>query len=499
MKNKYSLAIILMLASFVLVTMLVSADDAEKPAPYPTAEEYAEAEADWVTLAEVDRDEPEACTGSTENLLRNPSFEGNYGDYVPSPAIPDCPWGVCFSAQMADDWKPYWQSHNNDVDEGWEMLMPEYKPATSDFTNPVRVHSGARAQQLFTFYGTHRAGIYQQVYNVEAGQNYCLSVWGHSWSSYNDTPYTDLSNHGFLNQKIGVDPQGGRDFNSGNIEWTHATTQYDEYGLFKIEVTAQSDTLTVFFNSQPLWAAKHNDVYWDDAVLVKTGAAVPPVMTVNPTSLAYTAETAVPVQTSAEVAIVIENNRKQLSYTAQVVNSSAFEPTLNIVGETLTVGVDSTGLAAGTHQATIEVVASDSTIDGGKQYITVQIIVAQSDPEVSLFSNRHLFLMDDDAIVAIEDSVVVSLLNTEQLVDASWTATVDTARSDFNPALTTSWGHDGDVFALSFDPSGFALGTYTAWITVRGNDSSFVNTEEFAFVIVISEEIYTVYNPVVEK
>ncbi|HFC11219.1 MAG TPA: hypothetical protein ENJ56_00140, partial [Anaerolineae bacterium] len=386
MKNKPLMIVLLMVVSFLLVSVLVSADEDEKPAPYPTKAEYAEAEADWVTLAEASRDEPEECTGATDNLLSNPSFEGNYSDFVPDPPIPDCPWGVCFSAQMADGWTPYWQSHNNDVDEGWEMLMPEYKPATSDFTDPVRVHSGGRAQQLFTFYATHRAGVYQQVYNVEAGQNYCLSVWGQAWSSYDDTPYTDPANHGFLNQKIGIDPFGGRDFNSGNIEWTAATTQYDEYGLFKIEVTAQSDTLTVFFNSQPSWAAKHNDVYWDDAVLVQAGVPLPPVMTVSPKWLAYTAETAVPVQTSAEVSVVIENNRDNLWYTAQLVNTSAFSPTLTISGETLTLGIDSTGLAAGIHQATIEVAASDPTIEGGRQYITVQIDVAQSDPEVRLFS-----------------------------------------------------------------------------------------------------------------
>ena len=253
--KKYSL--VLLLALSVVATYFVAADEVPSvpPMPDPDSAEYAEASATILSLATVNNpdDEPQECTGSTPNLLNNPSFEGHYSDFVPNPPIPDCPWGVCFSAQMAPGWTPYWQSHNDAVDEGWEMLMPEYKAATADFTNPPRVRSGQFAQQLFTFYATHRAGIYQQVYNVTPGQTYCLSVWGHSWSSHDDGTFTDPANHGFLNQRIGIDPYGGNAWSSSNIVWTPPVTQYDEYGLFKLEVEAQSNTLTVFFNSQPLW------------------------------------------------------------------------------------------------------------------------------------------------------------------------------------------------------------------------------------------------------
>lgn len=505
MKRKYGLVVVLLLLSYSLVTLFVSAmdDEANIPIPpRPTEEEYAEAEANALMAAsqlQSDEDEPLECTGATENLLANPGFEGSYSDYVPNPAIPDCPWGVCFSAQMADNWTPYWQSHNSAVDEGWEMLMPEYKPATTDFTDPPRVRSGARAQQWFTFYATHRAGIYQQVYNVEPGKSYCLSVWGHAWSAYNDSAYTDLSNHNFLNQKIGVDPYGGKDFNSSNIVWTPPRTQYDEYGLFKIEVEAQSDTMTVFFNSQPQWAAKHNDVYWDDAILVQAGEPEPPRMTVSPTWMAFSAETDNPIQTSEVVEVIIENNRDNLYYDAQLVGNYSFTPTISIIGENMTVSLDSEGLPAGSHRATIEIYASDDSIDGGRQYVTIQLDVEQSDPLVEVMSSGFGFIMDDDQLSVEGGSVVVNLINTQQIVDPAWSATLDITRSEFAPTLLTTWGRSGDLLEFEVDATGYAPGTYRAYVDVRGNDAMFANVETLPIVLIVAEEVSNVYVPVVNR
>ena len=103
----------------------------------------------------------QGCSAGT-NLLANPSFEGQYSSFMPPNGHPDCPAGICTTAQMAPNWSPWWLSHNPS-DPGHIIRMPEYKPASSIFTNPPRVRTGDSAQQFFTFFSTHRAGLMQQV------------------------------------------------------------------------------------------------------------------------------------------------------------------------------------------------------------------------------------------------------------------------------------------------------------------------------------------------
>lgn len=206
------------------------------------------------------------------NLLVNPSFEGQYSAYIPSNGHPDCPAGICNTAQMAPDWVPWWRSHNP-ADPDWIIRMPEWKPADPQFTNPPRVRTGEAAQQYFTFFSTHEAGFYQQV-AVTAGESYCFSIWGHSWSADDDDDAYSGPDDGILLQKIGIDPTGGTDWQSANIVWSEARTQYDEYGLFEVVAEAQANTITVYVYSQPAFAVKHNDVYWDDAALQATTPAV---------------------------------------------------------------------------------------------------------------------------------------------------------------------------------------------------------------------------------
>lgn len=204
-----------------------------------------------------------------ENLLVNPSFEGPYSDYVPNPPIPDCASGVCTTAQMAAGWWPWWVSQVSG-DPDWKNRMPEYKPAEAPFTN--RVHSGARAQQYFTFHGTHTAGLWQRV-NVPANARLQFSIWGHAWSAADDEP---LSNYPTpVNMRIGIDPTGGTNPFSPNIVWSGTANAYDFYVLFSVEAQAQGDAVTVFTYSAPVEARKHNDVYWDDASLTVIGAGVP--------------------------------------------------------------------------------------------------------------------------------------------------------------------------------------------------------------------------------
>jgi hypothetical protein len=190
---------------------------------------------------------------------------------------------------MADGWTPYWLSPH-DTDDN-DIHNPEYKPAEVG-QDPPRTHDGNRAQQYFTSYSTHEAGFYQQV-AVTPGQVYCFGIWGHAWSSDQDDPrFTEND----LEQKIGIDPGGGTDWQSQDIIWGGAKRYFYElgdvngYGPFTLAVRAEASQLTVFTWSRPVWPVKHNDVYWDDAILLR--APVEPAMSLSRQGIAIVEQTA---------------------------------------------------------------------------------------------------------------------------------------------------------------------------------------------------------------
>ena len=251
------------LATLFAALIITAVARAGEPAPQPGVPLPGDVQAPEINDGE--------CLGA--NLLSNPSFEGNYSAYVPPNGNPDCPSGTCGTAQMASSWTPFWYSGIPTADAGTLTNMPEYKPAEAWFVDPARVRSGERAQQYFTFYKVHNAGIYQQV-AVTPGVSYCFSVWGHSWSANDDDDAYSGPFHGQLNQYVGIDPYGGTDPNGGSVVWGPPRYQYDTYAAFQVGAVAQASTLTVFMRSDAFYAVKHNDVYWDDAALTTMSFAV---------------------------------------------------------------------------------------------------------------------------------------------------------------------------------------------------------------------------------
>jgi hypothetical protein len=290
------------------------------------------------------------------NLLTNPSFEGEYKPYDPPIPHPDCNYVICQTANMADGWTPWWiKSRPTDVN-------PEYKPALSSFVDPVRVMDGDRAQQYFSFESTHEAGIYQRV-PVNNGTNYCFSIWGHAWSANDDENAYSGPEHGWLDQKVGVDPTGGTDPQSANIIWGPPRLQYDEYGTFTIGAAAQADYLTVFTYSKPIWSAKHNDAYWDDAML--TPVAVDGELSTTPfESLNFESYLSNPEIMTKTLTINLSVDPCLTTWKAIVEPSGSFTPTIlsnhNYSGAQVTVSVNSSGYLPGTHSAAVKFEANFS-------------------------------------------------------------------------------------------------------------------------------------------
>lgn len=218
---------------------------------------------------------PAPAQAQGENLLVNPGFEGPFSQFIPQTAEQKaaCSAGVCTTANLAAGWNPWWVNQTAG-DPDWKNRMPEYKPAEMPYAD--RIHGGARAQQYFTFGGTHVAGLWQQA-AVPANARVRFSIWGMAWSTgaswdgpNSDVPYS--AEPTVMNIRIGIDPTGGTNPFSPNIIWSPVVDTYDSYYQHSIEAQAQGTTVTVFTYSAPVEQRKHNDVYWDDAALTVLGA-----------------------------------------------------------------------------------------------------------------------------------------------------------------------------------------------------------------------------------
>lgn len=294
------------------------------------------------------------------NLLFNPSFESyhDYSAYVPPGGHPDCPSGVCDTAQMAPGWLPYWRSHN-DQDDPWIIRNPEYKPADPQWTDPRRVRTGTTAQAYFTFESNHEAGFYQQV-SVNPGSSYCFSVWGHSWSANGDEDaYTDPPpNNGNFRQRVGIDPAGNTDWQSSTIVWGPARIQPDFFEPIVVTATAHAATITAYAYSFPEWAAKHNDAYWDDANLRQIEPVLPEgeLLLVVPPGSAYTVTKTINTNWLCD---------PETSWEVELDSYGTFSPTLSAnsgtTGTSLSITLDSDGLSAGTHETMLYFTSPDTS------------------------------------------------------------------------------------------------------------------------------------------
>ena len=190
------------------------------------------------------------------NLLQNGDFEGAFQPFEANSAI-----------MTAAGWTPWW-IYQDTADPDWRNRTPVFEQATAS----DRVHAGGSAQQYSTTFGTHTAGIYQQVSGRTPGEQLHFSVWAYVWSSNYDEACCSVDN-GFVDLRVGIDPSGGTYPFASNVVWSPLEQHYDSWGELTVDAVAAADTVTVFFYSAPLYPVKHNNIYIDDAQLTVTGQA----------------------------------------------------------------------------------------------------------------------------------------------------------------------------------------------------------------------------------
>ncbi len=213
------------------------------------------------------------CPG---NIALNPGFEEGFSERGAG------------EVTVANGWHPFYQDGPR-VEEGF-FKRPEYKGEDASRFGTRRVHSGNWSQKWFTTYGTHNAGILQQM-SVPAGSMVTASVWAQSWSSDSDDITRSEGNYRLY---IGIDPTGGTDFASGNVVWSAPNLTTDQWVQLSVQARAQGGTITVFLRGEPEFRNKHNDAYFDDVCVTY---AAPPTATPQPTNTPGPTNTPAPTDT----------------------------------------------------------------------------------------------------------------------------------------------------------------------------------------------------------
>ncbi len=192
-----------------------------------------------------------ACPAPGQNLLLNPSFEGDYK-----------PFGAFTELNHAPNWFPWWQ-------DGQNNLRPEFKPAEASIA-PNRVHSGSRAQQYFKSFGQFKSGMYQPVLNITPGTRLQFSIYGQAWSCENNDlcPGGTSVNPANMLMRVGLDPTGNTDWSADTVVWSPYFNPLDQWQIACVEAVADAEKVTVYVWASPDGPRQNQDVYWDDGSLV---------------------------------------------------------------------------------------------------------------------------------------------------------------------------------------------------------------------------------------
>jgi len=258
---------------------------------------------------------PLTVRAQTGQQLFNEGFETGYVN------DPYCKAGDC---KVPQGWG-VWFIPRTENDPPGVNAQPKYDSTSSP---PTHVKSGQFAERIWTDNATHTGGIYRVVKDVQVGAKLRFSAWGQVWSTNDESPISARPSHD-IRLKIGVDPLGGNNGNAsplnGQVVWSTEQSPTDAYTQFTIEVEAKSPTIIVYTYATMKDNVRHNEVYWDDAVLEYI--APPPTATPAPSPAPVTGAQTTPAQSPVSAAAPI-------SPTAAPVQSAAVTYTIKS-GDTL--------------------------------------------------------------------------------------------------------------------------------------------------------------------
>lgn len=174
-------------------------------------------------------------------------------------AKPFQPYRNNSSHVTALSWAPWWLASGQDAAD-WQNREPVFGSVTID---------GRLTQQLATPYGTHVAGLYQQVPSVP-GNSYEFSAEGQAWSSEDPAPATQLEASD-VHMQVGIDPTGGLDPNSPLIVWSDRAEPLCRWETLRVQCNAEANIVTVYVKSAPTLPKRQQTIFWRQAQLRPIG------------------------------------------------------------------------------------------------------------------------------------------------------------------------------------------------------------------------------------
>jgi len=184
------------------------------------------------------------------NLLQNPSFEGSLSG--------DWQWQFWYyeAMVMKDD-------NKKEPDLDRSFFAPVFLPSESKWdqeSNGAVGTAGAVSNQAWT---KSRGGFYQTV-DIAPGTCVRFSVWVNEFCQTDDGSICPVL------LRAGIDPNGGTNWASNNVQWVQTTISdraYAHLTLLPVSV-GQGGKVTVFTWGEPFYPAHYNAAYFDEASLV---------------------------------------------------------------------------------------------------------------------------------------------------------------------------------------------------------------------------------------
>ena len=232
---------------------------------------------------------PATAFSQDATVLMQEDFEGAFAN------DPNCQDGKC---NVPQGWRVWFIPHRDTDPQG-----VNYPPEFGQSNTPNRAKSGAAAQRLFTENRTFTAGLYRVITNVKVGSKLRLSMWGQSWSTNDNSPISARPSTD-IKLKIGIDPGAEGDtqpspFN-GRVVWSPEQDAKDAYAQFSVEAEAKSSTIIVWTYATMKDVVRHNEVFWDDALV----EVVVPAPTATPDASSAAAAVAEVVTPTVEATVV---------------------------------------------------------------------------------------------------------------------------------------------------------------------------------------------------
>ncbi|HVO70924.1 MAG TPA: LysM domain-containing protein [Aggregatilineaceae bacterium] len=170
------------------------------------------------------------------------------------------------------------------VPQGWNLWVGAGAPEAFPHTDRVQVLDGEVSWNLHQGYTVFTAAGFQRVGGLQAGDTVTLT--GNGWvftcndtstsCATSDPPYRRSDTAAGAVLKVGIDPTGGTDPNSANVQWSASASPYDQWAQMNVTAAATGDTVTVFLYMTQTAGLALNNVYWDSISLVRSAPAATP-------------------------------------------------------------------------------------------------------------------------------------------------------------------------------------------------------------------------------